>query len=69
MSIRRVFTGQTVINGQPAEVTLVDKPVVDDVVISAAKVEAYLIEYGFPFTPTRTPFSVRQFLVRLRTET
>ena len=68
MSLQTKIVATTALNGQPAEILLINNPTVDDVIINDAKVEAFLIENNFPFVPRTTPYAVRDFLVRLRIE-
>jgi hypothetical protein len=69
-SNRVTITSQVVINSIPTEITLIQNPTIDDVLIGEARVQATSIETTNPglVTGRVVPLAIRDFLIRLGVE-
>lgn len=68
MSDRQEAEGRLIVNGRPVVYKVISNPLIDDVVITEAKLLASEIENG-PFSEDRrVERNVRDFLIRLGVE-
>lgn len=68
MSTRNTVTGKVLANGRSYELTLIENPTVDDVVIAEMKVQAQHVAEGSDVSGRRVDRTIRDFLVRLGVE-
>lgn len=68
MSDRQETESRLIIGGRPVIIKLITNPLIDDVVVTEAKLQASLIENG-PFSEDRrVDRGIRDFLIRLGVE-
>lgn len=68
MSDRHESGGRLIVNGRPVIVTLITNPLIDDVVMTEARILASEIENGPLDDDRRVERGVRDFLIRLGVE-
>jgi hypothetical protein len=68
MSSRNELSEKIIVNNSIYTVTVLDHPLIDDVVISEAMIRAEAIVSGNEDTTRRVDRSIRDFLVRLGVE-
>lgn len=69
MSDRKEFTEQLIVGKQIYTITLLDHPLIDDVVITEAMIKAESIVSGVEDTTRRVDRSIRDLLIKLGRET
>ncbi len=67
MSARQESSIRLIVDGKPVIYRVLSSPVIDDVVISEAKIQAFQIEHG-SLGERRVDRSLRDFLIRLGVE-
>jgi hypothetical protein len=69
MSDRKEFTQQLVVENNIYSITILDHPLIDDVVIAEAMLKAETLVSGIGDPDRRVDRSIRNFLIRLGVET
>lgn len=65
MSIRNQITKRYVINGKPVIISLINNPVIDDIVVTEARIQASYVQTGNVDPNRRVDRDLRDFLIRL----
>lgn len=68
MSDRHESGGRMIVNGRPVIVNLITNPLIDDVIVTEARIMASEIENGPLDDDRRVERGVRDFLIRLGVE-
>ncbi len=68
MSDRQVVNTRFLIAGRPVKINLIHNPLVDDLLITEAQIQAYAIEHKVDISTRRIPRDIRDFLIRLNVE-
>jgi hypothetical protein len=68
MSDRQDVKVRLVIDGKPVVVSLIHNPLIDDVLITEAKISAYGIEQKVDLSDRRVTMDIRDFLIRIGVE-
>ena len=68
MSTRQEVESRLVVEGRPVIIKLISNPIIDDVVITEARIMAGEIENGTLVEDRRVDRDVRDFLIRLGVE-
>jgi hypothetical protein len=65
---QKTATGSVIINGRSYDLTVVENPTIDDVMVSEMKVQAQKVAESIDVSDRRVSRSIRDFLVRLGVE-
>lgn len=68
MKERQVAEARMIVDGKPMLYNIISNPLIDDVVITEARLQAYEIENGTLEEGRRVDRGVRDFLIRLGVE-
>lgn len=68
MRERQVAEARMIVDGKPMLYNIISNPLIDDVVITEARLQAYEIENGTLEEGRRVDRGVRDFLIRLGVE-
>ncbi len=68
MNARQEVESRMIVDGQPVIIKLISHPLIDDVVITESRLQAYNIQNGISDTEHRVDRGMRDFLIRLGVE-
>lgn len=65
MASRNQITKRYVINGKPVIISLINNPVIDDILVTEARIQASYVQTGNVDPNRRVDRGLRDFLIRL----
>ncbi len=68
MSLRTETTGHFIIDGTPAQVRLIENPMIDDIVVAEAMLQATAVDRNTDLSSHYVERAIRDFLIRIGVE-